>query len=287
MIGHRIQKCNKQLAASDMSLVPEAAAKTAQAVDLVTAKAMPGAAGRTRLSPIVVPRTSEVLAKELRRQILGGAFPPGSSLPAESEIVAQTALSRGSVREALRILESEGLVVTRPGRYGGAIAQRPDDDSLRHSISIFVQGRGISLISLLQTREAVEPPLAALAAKNRTEEELQEMKLATESVEAAFVDTPKFLLANVEWHMAIAAASHNELLRGIIHSLSSMIHKVSAIESFASDDVRKKVLHAHRRILEAITAKDEKAASRRMALHLAAVTVATTELPSAPMVLDF
>ena len=270
-----------------MSLVPEAAANTRLARDLVAAQAISGAAGRARLSPIVVPRTSDVLAKELRRQILGGTFPPGSSLPAESEIVAQTALSRGSVREALRILESEGLVVTRPGRYGGSIAQRPDDDSLRHSISIFVQGRGISLISLLQTREAVEPPLAALAAKNRTEEELQEMKLATESVEAAFVDTPKFLLANVEWHMAIAAASHNELLRGIIHSLSSMIHKVSAIESFASDDVRKKVLHAHRRILEAITAKDEKAASRRMALHLAAVTVATTELPSAPMVLDF
>jgi len=270
-----------------MSLAPEAAAKTGLATDLGGGAGISGAAGRTKLSPIVVPRSSDVLAKELRRQILGGAFPPGSSLPSESEIVTQTALSRGSVREALRILESEGLVVTRPGRYGGSIAQRPDDDSLRRSISIFVQGRGISMIALLQTREAVEPPLAALAARNRTEAELQDIVHATERVETAFADTPRFLLENVDWHMSIVAASHNELLRGIIHSLSSMIHKVSAIESFDSDDVRKKVLHAHRRILEAIAAKDEKAASRRMALHLAAVTAATTELPSAPMVLDF
>ncbi len=270
---------------SEMSLMSEV--KTDLAVDLPLNKALLGTAGRVKLAPIVVPKTSEVLAKELRRQILGGAFPPGSTLPAESELVAQTGLSRGSVREALRILESESLVVTRPGRYGGSVVQRPGDESLRRSISIFVQGRGISLISLLQTREAVEPSLAALAAKNRTEEELEELIRATERVEAAFADTPKFLLENVDWHMAIAAASHNELLRGFMHSLAKMVHKVSAIDNFASDDVRKKVLYAHRTILEAITAKDEKAAERRMARHLAAVTAATGDFPSAPMVLDF
>ena len=268
-----------------MSLMPEAL--SAHAVHRPANKGHSGTAGRVKLAPIVVPKTSEVLAKELRRQILGGAFPPGSTLPLESELVAQTGLSRGSVREALRILESESLVVTRPGRYGGSVAQRPGDESLRRSISIFVQGRGISLISLLQTREAIEPPLAALAAKNRTPEQLQELIRATERVEAAFADTPKFLLENVDWHMAIAAASHNELLRGFMHSLAKMVHKVSAIENFASDDVRKTVLYAHRRILEAITVQDEKAAERRMARHLAAVIAATRDFPSAPMVLDF
>ena len=122
-----------------------------------------------RLSPIVVPKTSDVLACELRRQILSGLLPPGTALPAERELVTQTGLSRGSVRDALRILEAESLVITRPGRYGGSVANKPDDESLKRSISSFVHGRGLTLLSLLQTREAIEPSLAALAAKNRTE----------------------------------------------------------------------------------------------------------------------
>lgn len=279
MIGHKIWECKvKKPCAAMTEAVAEPAASPAR---------KPSPASRIRLSPIVVPKTSDVLAKELRRQILTGVLPPGASLPAERDLVVQTGLSRGSVRDALRILESESLVVTRPGRYGGSVANMPNDDALRRSMSIFVQGRGITLLSLLETREAVEPSLAALAAKNRTEQELNDLVQATERVEAAFDDTPKFLRANVDWHMAIAAASHNELLRGFMHSLANMVHTVSAAENFASDEVRKTVLRAHRTILEAITAGDDKAAHRRMARHLAGVTEAARNFPSAPLLLDF
>ena len=240
-----------------------------------------------KLAPIVVPKSSDVLASELRRQILTGALPPGTSLPAERELVIQTGLSRGSVRDALRILESESLVITRPGRYGGSVANKPDDESLKRSISSFVHGRGITLLSLLQTREAIEPSLAALAAKNRTREELQRLVDMTERVENAFLTPPEFLRENVEWHMAIAAASHNELLRAFLHSISDMVYKASAIENFATDDVRKQVMHAHRRILEAIAAQQADVAERRMTLHLSALTAACRAFPNAPLVLDF
>lgn len=244
-------------------------------------------ANPVRLSPIVVPKTSDVLASELRRQILTGVLPPGASLPAERDLVTQTGLSRGSVRDALRILEVENLVITRPGRYGGSVANKPDDESLKRSISIFVHGRGITLLSLLQTREAVEPSLAALAAKNRSDAELQQLVDATERVESAFMNAPQFLRENVNWHLAIAAASHNELLRAFMHSISNMVYKASAMENFASDVVRKQVMHAHRRILEAIALQDAPLAERRMALHLAAVTAACRAFPNAPLVLDF
>lgn len=240
-----------------------------------------------KLAPIVVPKTSDVLASELRRQILTGALPPGTFLPAERELVIQTGLSRGSVRDALRILESESLVITRPGRYGGSVANKPDDESLKRSISSFVHGRGITLLSLLQTREAIEPSLAALAAKNRTADELQRLVDVTERVENAFLTPPEFLRENVEWHMAIAAASHNELLRAFLHSISDMVYKASAIENFATDDVRKQVMHAHRRILEAIAAQQADVAERRMTLHLSALTAACRAFPNAPLVLDF
>src|SRR5260221_6477489 len=112
---------------------------------------MRGTVSEIKLSPIVVPKTSDVLAKELRRQILGGALAPGKALPAERDLVTQTGLSRGSVREALRILEAEGLLTTRPRRLGGSVARQPRDESLAKYVSPFLARRGTLLLSLLQT----------------------------------------------------------------------------------------------------------------------------------------
>jgi len=241
---------------------------------------------QVKLSPISVPKTSQVLAAELRRQILGMALPTGAPLPTERDLVTQTGLSRSSVREALRILEAENLVQTRPGRFGGTATNRPNDDSLGRSISLFVHGRGISLASLLQTREAIEPSLAALAAQNRSEAEMALLNEATHRVEDAFDDAPLFLRENVNWHIAIASASHNELLRAFLTASSNLIYKATAIDNFSTEDVRRQVIQAHRRILEAIAMKDADAARRRMARHLAAVTAAMQAFSDAPLEID-
>ena len=235
-----------------------------------------------KLAPIHVPKSSDVLADQLRKQILGGELAPGAPLPTERDLVLQTRLSRGSVREALRILEAEGLVSTRPGRLGGSVARQPGDESLAKYINLFVHGRGISLKSVLQTREAIEPALARLAALNRTAAERDELVRATERVEQAYVDTPLYLAENVKWHCAIAAASHNELLRAFMVAISSMIYKASAIENFATEDIRRVVIKAHRRILDAIVAGDGGAAERRMARHLAALREQMQAFPDAP-----
>lgn len=241
---------------------------------------------RVQISPIVVPKSSDVLADTLRRQILNGAIEPGQALPPERDLVAQSGLSRGSVREALRLLEAQNLIRTRPGRLGGSVVNRPDDALLAKVVSLFAHSHGVKLWSLLQAREAVEPSLAALAAENRTDEELRQLVEVTERCERAIDDVPQFLHQNVEWHCAIAVASHNELLRAFIVAISSMIHRASAIENFATDDVRAQVVKAHRRILDAIAAKDAAAARRRMARNLTALTEALKAFPNAPLVLD-
>ena len=239
-----------------------------------------------KLEPIHVPKSSDVLANRLRREILRGTLSHGTSLPTERDLVVQTGLSRGSVREALRILEAEGLVTTRPGRQGGSVARRPGDESLARYIGMFVEGRGISLLSLLQTREAVEPSIAYLAAQHRTDDDLSELLANTQSVEDAYDDVPRYLAENVKWHCAIATASHNELLRAFMVAISSMVYRASAIEDFATDEVRRVVLKAHRRILDAIVDNDADAARRRMSRHLAALTEAMKAFPHAPLVLD-
>ena len=238
-----------------------------------------------RLGPIHVPRSSEVLASQLRVHILDGSIADGVALPAERDLVVQTGLSRGSVREALRILHTEGLITTRPGRLGGSVARRPGDDALARYVGLFVQGRGISLMSLLQVREAIEPSIASLAAANRTEEDLAELMAVTQRVEDAYANVPVYLAENVNWHVAVASASRNDLLKAFLTAISSLIFKASAIDNFASDEVRSQVIKAHRRILDAIVERDADAASRRMARHLAALTKQMQAFVSEPIVL--
>lgn len=240
-----------------------------------------------KLSQIEVLRSPAILARELRRQILSNDLPVGSPLPSEKDLMAQTGLSRSSVREALRILETENLVTTRPGRYGGAVANRPNDESLGRSISLFAQGQKVNVNSLLQARVELEPSLAALAAQNRTHDDLLNIGECTSRLETAFDDLPRFLEENVNWHIAVATASHNELLRAFMVSISTIIYKATAIENFTTKDVRQQVMHAHSRIEEAIEKQDAIAARRRMTRHLVAVTAAWQSFPEAPLVIDF
>ena len=239
-----------------------------------------------KLSPIHAQKASELLAAQIRRQILSNTLPTGAKLPTERDLIAQTGLSRSSVREAMRILEAENLIATRPGRFGGTVANKPDDASLGRSLSLFVYGRRVRLPSLLQTREAIEPVLAELAAINRSDEELELLCKTTERVEEAFNELPQFLQANVDWHIGIAAASHNEVLRAVMISISNLIYKATATENFTTEAIREQVIQAHRRILEAIVAKDGAAARRRMGRHLAAVTAAMSPYADIPLELD-
>lgn len=240
-----------------------------------------------KLSQIEVLRSPAILARELRRQILSNDLPVGSPLPSEKDLMAQTGLSRSSVREALRILETENLVTTRPGRYGGAVANRPNDESLGRSISLFAQGQKVNVNSLLQARVELEPSLAALAAQNRTQDDLLNIDECTVRLEAAFDDLPRFLEENVNWHIAVATASHNELLRAFMVSISTIIYKATAIENFTTEEVRQQVMHAHSRIEDAIKKQDAIAARRRMTRHLVAVTATWQSFPEAPLVIDF
>lgn len=223
------------------------------------------------LGRIKVLKSSDMLADRLRQEILTDAYPLGSSLPTERELVNATGLSRGSVREALRILETQGLVHTRAGRYGGSTVAQPTDDQLAGQINIFAKGRGLPLKALIEVRQALEPMVAYLAALNHTEEDLALLgDIAVRLDRAAEDDVALFLEENANWHDALAAASHNELLRAFATSVGGLMLEASRIENFASEDVRRRVCHAHHRIFEAIKARDADRARQRVERDVAA-----------------
>lgn len=216
------------------------------------------------LGRIKVPKSSDVLAERLRREILTDAYPPGSSLPTERELVSATGLSRGSVREALRILEAQGLVHTRAGRYGGTTVSQPTDDHLAGHINVYAKGRSLPLSALVEVRLALEPMVAFLAAQRRTDADLETLRAIAERLDrSADTKSDSFLEENVEWHDALAAASHNELLCAFASSVRGLMFEASRIEIFTSDEVRQRVRHAHNKILDAIEKGDGELARRR------------------------
>jgi DNA-binding FadR family transcriptional regulator len=220
------------------------------------------------LKPVDVPKASDVLARELRERILSGELVEGMALPAERELVKQTQMSRATVREALRILEVQNLVRVRAGRAGGAFVQRPTTKSMANSVGILIRGQRIKLADLMETREALEPFCAELAARKRTDDDLAVLDQANDDIAAPDADLPAFLQANLDWHVGVAMASHNELLIGLMTALSQAIYTGTENAAFVDDDVRAVTARAHRSITTAIRSRDAEAASRRMQRHV-------------------
>jgi DNA-binding FadR family transcriptional regulator len=230
-----------------------------------------------QLTPMQVPKASDVLADDLRERILRGEFPEGTALPPERELVTQTNMSRTTVREALRILEVQGLVRIKTGRAGGAFIQRPGNESIASTVNLLIRGRRIRMAALMETREAIEPACAQLAATHRLPEDLEALDRANAAI-AADGTLAEFLQANVDWHVAVAVASHNELLTGFMLALSRAIYTSTDNQGFVDAEVRKTTVRAHRSITEAIKNSDAPAAVRRMQRHVHAYAEAVMEV---------
>src|SRR6202453_1122145 len=221
-----------------------------------------------RLSPVDVPKASDVLAGELRERILTGELAEGDPLPAERELVKQAQMSRAAVREALRILEVQNLVRVKAGRAGGAFVQRPTTKSMASTVSMLIRGRQIKLADLMETREALEPFCAELAARKRTDDDLAVLDQANSDIADPGADLSAFLQANLDWHVGVAMASRNELLIGFMTALSQAIYTGTENAAFVDDNVRTVTARAHRSVTAAIRSRDADAAGRRMRRHV-------------------
>jgi GntR family transcriptional repressor for pyruvate dehydrogenase complex len=225
---------------------------------------------RVKVARISVPKPQHVLASTLRDNILNGQLAEGDALPSERELVDQTGLSRGAVREALRTLAVEGLVTTSHGRFGGSVVTLPNSDSMATAINRFVQGRKLPLRTLQETREVLEPFLAGLAAERRSDEQVAELKALHAELIAAVENFREFALVNVRWHTAVATASGNELLSTLLRSVSHGLEVATMAEEYNTSETRQQVIRIHARVNDAIEAGDAKLAERSMQQHILA-----------------
>lgn len=205
------------------------------------------------LPTMKVPRASQFLADQLAERILTGEYEEGAGLPPERSLVEQTGLSRTTVREALRILEVQGLIKVRSGRTGGAFIQRPGEQAMANTVEDIILGREITRGHLLDTRRAIEPYCARLAARTHTVSQLEELESTSDSM-------------NGDWHVSVARASNNLLLAGLMVALTEGIHAATE-QDLVDSEALERAIDSHKAVTDAIRRRDEDVAEQEMERH--------------------
>ena len=114
-----------------------------------------------------VPKAAELVAGRIRRAIVRGELKDGESLPSETQLMIDLGVSRPTVREGIRVLESQGLITVSRGARGGAKVTRPDSGIVASAAALALQMRGATIKDLYEARMLIEPPAAKLAAERR------------------------------------------------------------------------------------------------------------------------
>ena len=145
------------------------------------------------------PKTSELIAAQLRRQIVRGAVRPGEKLPPETELMGQFGVSRPTIREAFRILETERLIVVRPGSRGGAQVAAPDPTVAARYVGLLLQMQGATINDVYEARMISEPPCARLLAERRTDEDLEKLTQVVDELKAEVAAKKPFIPDPYTW----------------------------------------------------------------------------------------
>ncbi len=222
-----------------------------------------------KLDTLKVPRASELVAERLRELIVSGSVPEGENLPSEKELVMQLGVSRATLREALRMLETEGLITTKTGPKGGATVHHPNSSNLTRSLALLLQLEKTPLQTILEARRLLEPLCANLAAERITPAELEELRAALQMMKENLADTRMYVEAQLRFHLAIFAATHNEVLRLYTTSVGELITAQTARVGL-SEAARKTGVKACEGILVALENRDGGLAARRVEAHLRA-----------------
>jgi GntR family transcriptional repressor for pyruvate dehydrogenase complex len=211
----------------------------------------------------------KVLADKLRAQITSGHLRPGDRLPTEPQLCRSWGVSRSTVREALRLLASQHLIVTVRGVSGGSFVVHPSLSQLSDTLSTGVQllqaSAVVDLESLLEVRVRLEAPAAGLAALRRTECQLDAMRAAL--FDPVTADLDRKLAAHPAFHGAIAEASGNPLLVLLTRPLHTLANVRDLVEGL-DDGFWACVDADHRAILAAITRRCPSEAEAASVTHI-------------------
>ncbi len=238
-------------------------------------------------------RAAHVIARQLRRRIIRGELTEGETLPRETELIQQFGVSRPTLREAIRVLESESLVLVKRGARGGIEVSVPRVETAAHYAGLLLEYQQATLADVFGAAAAIEGPCVAMLARNRTADDLNRLREAVAG-ERALGKAPADLLERQnDFHRVLIEMAGNQTLTVLSDVLRHIIEV--ATERYVTDPAfggadknpaAKAATRTHEKVIELIANKDAVAAETLWRKHILATSTQLRRSGVANSVLD-
>jgi GntR family transcriptional regulator, transcriptional repressor for pyruvate dehydrogenase complex len=217
------------------------------------------------------PKMAARVADQLRRMFIRGEVPEGALLPPESELMARFGVSRPTLREAFRVLESESLIEVQRGVKGGARFTRPKRETLARYAGLILEYEDVTLKDVYDARASLETPMVVQLATTRNRAAIAELEEVIER-EANLTGTAG-VDARTDFHAAIARLSGNKTLQLVSEMLHHIIERANRslqpTKGARADSAGRRASKTHRMVLDLIKAGEAEKAAELWNKHLA------------------
>ncbi|WP_164553291.1 FadR/GntR family transcriptional regulator [Brevibacillus marinus] len=211
-------------------------------------------------------RLYEKIVEQIRGLIQAGKLKPGDRLPGERELAESLGCSRTSLREAFRVLESEGLIVSKPG--GGRFIQQVDHNLvMEYRFNPVDLLEKTAIIYFLEARETLEPKIAELASKRATAENIAKMEQVLLKMEEQLKYPEEKVDADSSFHLALAEATQNFVFVSMMETNLNMVRRIR-MQTLTSRERYLQSLAEHRAIFAAVKNGEAAEAAEAMRHHL-------------------
>lgn len=229
------------------------------------------------------PKTAELIATQLRRQIVQGTLKPGETLPPELQLMEQFGVSRPTLREAFRILETESLISVRRGSRGGAQVIAPDLSVAARYVGLLLQIQGTTINDVYEARTIAEPACARLLAERRSEQDIvdlveviEELEAAVDAKDRALPDPAQWSRLTYRFHELIMQRSGNTTLAvqgAVLQDIVATHLELRVAKNFDENESPERfhrAIRGYRKLVSLVEAKDGEAAEKHWRGHMEA-----------------
>jgi DNA-binding FadR family transcriptional regulator len=240
-----------------------------------------------------VGRAADVIARQLRRRIIRGELTEGDGLPSEAELLTQFGVSRPTLREAIRVLESESLVVVKRGSRGGIEVSVPRVEKAAHYAGLLLEYRQATTADIFTAAAAIEGPCVAMLARTRTADDLKRLRDSVASERDVHAGVGQLLELQNDFHRLVIDLAGNQTLTVLSDVLRHIIELATQryVDDQSGSDNTSAASSAaatrtHAKVVDLIAAKDAVGAEALWRKHILATSVRLRNSGIAETVID-
>jgi GntR family transcriptional repressor for pyruvate dehydrogenase complex len=226
------------------------------------------------------PKTAELVAKTLRRMVVDGQLKDGDFLPHEADLITHFQVSRPTLREAVRVLESERLVEVRRGSRTGAKVCVPGPEIVARPAGLLLALSGTTLADVMTARTAIEPAAAKLLAENGTAEAHAELRRLVDDVPRAF-EAGRLASASAQLHRRMVELSGNAtlgMIAGMLHEIGERHTAAAILGADSTNKIAKaeyaRLVKSYARLVDLVEARKGAEAETHWRRHMEAASAA-------------